>query len=616
MISSTSKSLQKITLSLENKHFSILPSKPGVYIFKNAQGQVIYIGKASNLKNRVKSYFQSSAQLSPWKQRLVNEIKNIDYILTSSETEALLLECNLIKKYEPKYNVTFKDDKFYKFIKIAQEDFPRILTVRRISKDKARYFGPYSSSKSLDNTLKTLRKIFPYRTCKTLPKKPCLLYHINLCSAPCVGFIPKDEYHKLITQIVLFLEGRSNEIIKDLKKEMGKLAQKREFEKAAEIRDRLIKIQKTLAIQQVISINKIDQDIISMTHEGNLSSINLFIIRQGKLIDKQNFILKHTKYLSDKEILTSFVKQYYRNATNLPKEIILQTEIEDKKNIVKWLESLVQRKMKLTIPRRGHKKKLIKLGKINAREHLKTGERKEKINKTKAREAQLELKSRLDLKKIPKIIECFDISNIQGKEATGSMVVFVSGKPDKSRYRKFKIRTVAEIDDYAMMEEILKRRLKYVKNAQKSKRTKDKAFKTPPDLIIVDGGKGQLNRALEVLKQFKLKIPVIGLAKRLEEIYVPNKSKPFHLPPNSPALLMLRHIRDEAHRFAITYHRKLREKKETLSILDQIPGIGPKKKKALLERFGSVDEIKKASLSKLSRVINKKIARALKEISK
>jgi len=600
-----------------NLKTSTLPSKPGVYIFKNAQDQVIYIGKASDLKNRVKSYFQSSAQLSPWKQRLVNEIKNIDYILASSETEALLLECNLIKKYKPKYNVTFKDDKFYKFIKITlSEDFPRILTIRRISKDKARYFGPYSSSESLDNTLKTLRKIFPYRTCKTLPKKPCLLYHIDLCPAPCVGFISKEGYHKLITQIVLFLEGRSNEIIKELKKEMGKLAQKKEFEKAAEIRDRLVKIQKTLATQQVISINKIDQDIISMAHEGNLSSINIFIIRQGKLIDKQNFILKHTKHLSDKEILTSFVEQYYRNATNLPKEIILQTEIEDKKNIVKWLESLVQRKMKLTIPKRGHKKKLIKLGRINAREHLKTGKRKEKISRVRARESQRELKSVLNLKKIPKIIECFDVSNIQGKEATGSMVVFVSGKPDKSRYRKFKIRTVAQINDYAMMEEVLKRRFTYIKNTQRLKSSKDNAFKTPPDLIIIDGGKGQLSRALEVLKQFKLRIPVIGLAKRLEEIYVPGKSKPIHLLPNSPALLMLRHIRDEAHRFAITYHRKLREKKETLSILDQIPGIGPKKKKVLLEKFGSVDEIKKANLSKLSRVINKKTAKVLKEILK
>jgi len=600
-----------------NLKTSTLPSKPGVYIFKNAQSQVIYIGKALNLKNRVKSYFQSSAQLSPWKQRLVNEIKNIDYILATSETEALLLECNLIKKYRPKYNVTFKDDKFYKFIKITLgEDFSRILTIRRISKDKARYFGPYSSSKSLDNTLRTLRKIFPYRTCKTFPEKPCLLYYINLCPAPCIGLISKKEYHKLIAQIILFLEGKSDEIIKDLKKEMEKLAQKREFEKAAEIRDRLIKIQKTLATQQVISVGKIDQDIISMARENDLSSINLFMIRQGKLIDKQNFILKHTRHLLDKEILTSFVKQYCRSATNLPKEIIIQTEIEDKKNIVKWLESLVQRKMKLTIPKRGQKRRLIKLGRVNAKEYLKAKERKEKINKTKAREAQLELKSRLNLKKIPKVIECFDVSNIQGREATGSMVVFVSGKPDKSRYRKFKIRTVAQINDYAMMEEVLKRRLTYIKNTQRSKSSKDNAFKTPPDLIIIDGGKGQLNRALEVLKQFKLKIPVIGLAKRLEEIYVPNKSKPFHLPPNSPALLMLRHIRDEAHRFAITYHRKLREKKETLSILDQIPGIGPKKKKALLERFGSVDGIKKANLSKLSRIISKKTARALKEILK
>ena len=283
---------------------------------------------------------------------------------------------------------------------------------------------------------------------------------------------------------------------------------------------------------------------------------------------------------------------------------------------MKWLESLIQRKMKLTIPKRGQKRRLIKLGQVNAKEYLKAKERKEKINKTKAQEAQLELKSRLNLKKIPKIIECFDISNIQGREATGSMVVFVSGKSDKSRYRKFKIRTVAQINDYAMMEEVLKRRLTYIKNTQRLKSSKDNAFKTPPDLIIIDGGKGQLNRALEVLKQLKLKIPVIGLAKRLEEIYVPNKSRPFHLPPNSPALLMLRHIRDEAHRFAITYHRKLREKKETLSILDQIPGIGPKKKKALLEKFGSVDEIKKTNLSKLSRIISKKTARALKEILK
>jgi len=573
------------------KKLNFLPRKPGVYLFKNKRAEVIYVGKATNLKSRVKSYWQRTQDLSPWKKIMMKEIADLEYILTSSEKEALFLEANLIKKYHPKFNVIFTDDKNFLYIKISHEDFPLIYTVRRVSKDKAKYFGPYTSANSARYTLNLLRKIFPYRTCQNLPKKACLEYHLNRCPAPCEGKVSKHEYAKLIDQIIKFLKGDYFELQKNLKEKMKILSERKLFEYAALTRDKLFALENVMAKQKVIYPKNLNQDIISLVQK-KIAAANLFQIRAGKLIDRKNFILKNIENQTSAEILASILKLYYAQTQDYPKEIIIREKIENQKE----LENLT--KAKILIAQRGKKRQLIKLGEENAHDYLEKKEFLWQKEDKKAAVALKELAKQIKLKIPPKRIEAYDISNIQGLLAVGSMVVFENGQPKKSDYRKFKIKTVFQADDPAMMAEVIKRRFSNLNL-------------TKPNLIILDGGRGQLGVVLKILKSLKIKIPTAALAKKHEDLYLPNKKAPIQLSQN--ASFLLQRIRDEAHRFAIGFYQSKHQKELKKSILDEIPGLGPKKKKLLLDRFGSLPNLKQSDNNEVEEIVGKKLTKIIRE---
>jgi len=576
--------MKKLKRKLKN-----LPSKPGVYYFKSGK-EIIYVGKAKNLKKRISSYFQKNT--FSHKPEMIDKITDFDYIITSSEKEAILLEANLIKKYKPKFNVILKDDKNFTYIKITDEDFPQITLTRQKINDKAKYFGPYLSANSAKNILNIIRKIFPFRTCRRMPKRPCLLYHLNYCPAPCIGKIGKNKYKKNIEKIIRLLKGNFREIIKELKKEMDANAQRQKYEKAAELRDKIFLLEEASNQQKIFYLQDIDQDILSLV-KNKESAINIFSIREGKINQKKTFILKNTENIPKKEIYSSFIKQYYRDNPDKPKEVILSQKI----NGQKLLEKVFQFKIKIT--KKGKKFQLFKLGELNAKEYLKQNQQiKEKeiaINKTLE-----ELKKKLYLKKIPKRIEAYDISNIQGVNPVGGMIVFEKGKPKKSDYRKFNIKYVKGINDTAMIAEALERRLK----------NKDWAL---PDLIILDGGKGQLNAGLKVLEKLKIKIPIISIAKKMEKIFLRGQKHPLLIPQNSPLLYLIQNIRNEAHRFAIGSFHKRHQKESYHSFLDEIPGIGPKTKKKILSYFGSLSALKKAPFKEIKRIMGKKKANILKK---
>lgn len=606
-----------------------LPQKPGIYIFKDAKGQVLYVGKAAKLRTRVNSYFTRSEKLSVEKKIMLSKIYQIDHIIVSSEIEALLLESNLIKKYKPQYNVVLKDDKQYKYIKIDYtDDFPKIYTVRRIEKGPASYYGPYTDAYAVKQTLNLLNKLFPYRECnqnifvddlEELKRKVCLRYHIKRCLGPCVGKISKDEYNNLIRQCELFLQGKQSTILSEIKKKMWEAAKERDFEKAAFFRDQIEDLSKIIAEQKVISTRKLNQDIISyyLYKQGKQSSnksgdiaINLFIVREGKLVGKENFRLAAPKNSTIGEVLASFIKQYYATQNLLPDELIVQSEIFDKKIISAWLSKRRGKKVKILVPKRGRIKKLINLGVENAKGYLKLFQKTEIKEEIDAALAELAKIFKLPI--VPKRIECFDISNIQGQAATGSMVVFESGKPCKSEYRRFRIR-VSKISDVEMLKELLSRRFKNSLAFQDLRPADRWAL---PDLIIIDGGKPQLNVALSVLSEFNLKIPVLALAKKFEEIYSLNFTWPKRLPLNSPVLHLLQRIRDEAHRFAHNYHKKLKEKEMVCSFLDKVFGMGEKRKKLLLAKFKTPKAIRKAGFGELKKVVGEKVARQIVKLSK
>lgn len=586
-----------------------LPQKPGVYIFKDQRGRILYIGKAQNIKKRVSSYFQKSKDLWPNKRSMIEKIESIDYIITFSETEALLLENNLIKKYRPRYNIVFKDDKQYKYIKIDYtDDFPRLYTVRKIEKGPASYFGPFTDGLALKQTLQLLRKLFPFRDCNQnifvdnmheLKRKACLRYHIKRCLGPCIGKVSKEEYNQVIRSCLLFLQGKQEKIIKNLKRQMKKAAQKQDFEHAAILRDQVKNIEKIIAKQIIISPKPLSQDVISFIKNERAAYFNLFAIREGKLLGKENFTLKIPQQSKNEEILSSFIKHYYSETKDLPKEIILPNEMEEKESIEKWLKQLAAPgKIKITIAKKGRKKRLIQMGIENIKSEIK------KRKKDKNKNGLDELAKTLGLKKAPKRIECYDISFLFGKEACGSMVVFENNQIKKSEYRRFKIRNPDLKDDLGMLKEVLTRRFSMAKEKGKSW--------SRPDLIVIDGGKGQLFMTLKVLAKLKLDIPAIALAKKEEKIYLPQERKPVILPRSSKALHLLQQIRDESHRFAISYHRKLRKKRSLASFLDQIKGIGPKRKKDLILTFRSPEKIRKAKEKDLEKIVGKKIAKAIK----
>lgn len=589
-----------------------IPSNPGVYIMKDADGKVLYVGKAISLSNRVKSYFQSSAKPHALTPNMIPYIKDIEYIITDNEVEALILENNLIQKYKPKYNIKLKDDKRYPYLKITSEDYPRIAMTRNVERDGSKYFGPYVHAKATRQTIKEITKAFPIRSCNLdlsdgkLNHRPCLNYHISRCLAPCAGLVSKDEYQEVAKNVCSFLRGNGEQVIKNLTEKMIQASNNLEFERAAQIRDRINSIQQILEKQKISSSDGEDQDIIGFYQKNDDVCVVLLMVRGGKMQDQEHFFLNGTEGATPVEILTAFIEQYYHEASFVPKSIILPNEVEMASSLEKWLSEKRGSTVSLIIPQKGKKLDMVEMAQKNAKSILER-EKALTIYKKDDNPALIGLRDLLSLPRQPSRIDCFDISNLGGNLAVGSMVVFQDGLPNKSEYRRYRIKTVQGQDDFAMMKEVITRRIRSALDGE-----------TPlPDLMIVDGGKGQLNSALEALKSANLdnKQPIIGLAKKFEHIFIPNRSEPIILDDHSPILHLLQRIRDEAHRFAITYHKKLREKNLTESILDYIPNVGPKRKQLLIQHFGSIEGIRKATIDELRSVngITQKIAESIRK---
>ena len=573
---------------------------------KDHNGNIIYVGKAINLRNRVRSYFHDSADLHPRTRQMVQKITDIEWIVVGSELEALILEMNLIKKYRPFYNIRLKDDKRYPYIKVHwQDDFPKVTVTRRMVQDGSRYFGPYTSVWAVHQTLDVLRKIFPYLTCDREitgeDKRACLYFDIKLCTAPCIGEISKNNYRQMIDDLCRFLEGRTNPIVNRLKNEMQSEADKLNFEKAAVIRNQIQAIDQIVEKQKVISSEQVDSDVIAMAREDGEACIQIFFVRNGKLIGREYFILEGTEEAEDQKIIEEFLKQFYAEAANIPAEVLLPEEIEEANIIRQWLNTKRGgEKFELLVPHTGLPNDLLEMAKENAVETLKALRTQWQADTNRQSEALAQLQDVFKLAEPPNRIECYDISNTQGTASVGSMVVFTQGVPNKKLYRKFNIKTVEGPDDFASMEEVLNRRFRRWKAAQEQQSigTKfDEAFALLPDILIVDGGKGQLSRAVSIMNEYNLadKFIVAGLAKQEEELFLPNNPISIKLEKNSQGLYLIQRIRDEAHRFAITAHRKRRSKIGLASQLDKIPGIGPVKRRALLLKFGSIEGILRAS---------------------
>jgi excinuclease ABC subunit C len=602
-----------------------LPTKPGVYLMKDTNDRILYVGKAVNLRARVRSYFHASAQAHPKQMRLVASIADLEFIVTASELEALILESTLIKRHKPKYNVRLKDDKRYPYIKVTwQEDFPRVLIVRRMERDGARYFGPFTASWAVQQTLHTLRRVFPYLTCnRTITgqdERACLYLDIGLCLGPCVGASNRKEYRAMIDGLCRFLEGKSDEIVADLESKMQSAAERWDYEQAATHRDQLEAIHRVIERQKIVSAAMADQDVIAFARADGDACVQVFFIRHGRLIGREYFVLDGTADEDDAEIVGSFVKQFYDDAAYVPPEILLPHEIDEALVVQQWLRSRRGTKVTLKVPRRGQKRELVEMAAENAGETLRNLRAQWLVDEGRQANSLAELQESLGLQSPPNRIECYDISTTQGAATTGSMVVFVKGVPRKSDYRRFRIRSVEGTDDYGSMREMLRRRFRRLSDRELQKEgspgSRKGTWDLMPDMLVVDGGKGQLNVALEVLNEFGLRdvIPAVGLAKREEEVFLPDQSDPVLLPRTSEGLYLLQRIRDEAHRFAVTYHRKVRTRQTIVSQLDGVPGIGPKRRSALLKHFGNIDAIRAASVEDLAAVqgMTRKAAEQLK----
>ena len=582
-----------------------LPSKPGVYLMKNDEGQIIYVGKAVNLKNRVRSYFRTQREDAAKTKALVKHIADFEYIIVDSELEALILECNLIKKYRPKYNISLKDDKTYPYLKITNEDYPRVIITRRVLKDGARYYGPYPSVTMLKETLELMRRIFPFRSCQQRTfnnERPCLNYHIQKCYAPCAGKISKADYNKLIDEIAQFYEGKQEHLVDRLKKEMEAASEQLEFERAARLRDQLQGIEQIITNQKAALSRDDDEDVIAMARGIGEACVQIFFVRGGKIIGRENYFLDNTDESSRGEILASFIKQFYLNSQFIPPLISVETELEEQEVLEEWLTDKREGRVHLKVPKRGQQKDLIEMVGRNALEALNKKEMELERQKTRTLGAMEELKRYLGLAVLPRRIECYDISNTQGTESVGSMVVFEEGQPKKDQYRRFRIKTVEGPNDFASMYEVLSRRFAHAA-AEQEQAEENAKFAKLPDLIIIDGGKGQPQFARRAMaEQGYSDIATFGLAKKEELLFQENEDEPIVLPRDSQSLFLVQRIRDEAHRFAITYHRSLRGKRNLASVLDDIPGVGEKRKKKLLQHFGSFSKIQEATVEELAEV--------------
>jgi excinuclease ABC subunit C len=636
---------EKVEARLEGK-LRLLPTLPGVYLFKDDQGKIIYVGKAINLKNRVRSYFSGQQNNAPKTRVLVKRIRDLEYIVTDSEVEALILESNLIKKYKPKYNIRLMDDKNYPYLRVTvQEKFPRLEIARTVHRDGSRYFGPYTNATAVHETLRLLKRVFPLRSCKQASfkhqERACLNAHIKRCAAPCQGLISAEDYRKMIDEVCLFLEGRQEALAKKLKKRMQKASEELNFEKAAELRDQLQAIETVIEKQKIVSSgSQEDYDVLHYARETQLACVQVLFVRAGKVSGSDYFLLEGVQEMEGREILLAFLQQYYHRAEFIPPQIILPERLEEQKKpeaaeaeaidykeeqkpevaeewseqevqeehnklteqgeqelVEAWLKEKRGSKVVLRVARRGHKKELLALAAKNARENL---QREHNIREEKRKhheQALQELAGYLQMAEPPHRMECYDISNIQGQEAVASMVVFEAGRANPSAYRRFRIKTVEGPDDFASMAEVIRRRFLNARNG-------NPRFTPLPDLVVVDGGKGQLSAARAVMRELGYaRIPAVGLAKQEEWIFLEEREEPLILPRDAQGLYLLQRLRDEAHRFAITYHRLLRGKRNLSSVLDDIPGLGPKRKAALLKYFGlSLQKIRQASLEELEKV--------------
>lgn len=609
-----------MTSNLIAEQLKQLPAAPGVYLFRDVEGNILYVGKASNLHQRVRSYFSAVQKLS-WKlQRMVSRVNDVDFFVTASEQEALILELNLIKRHRPRYNVRLKDDKTFPYLKIdLDKEWPGVYVTRRMEQNGGRYFGPFASTGSVRQTLKLIKSIFPFHSCSKpvtgTDIRPCLKYDINQCPGPCIGAVSREEYGKVIKQVILFLEGKQEAVVRELEDRMKRTAEALDFEQAAFIRDQIQAVNSIIEGQRIAAIVKGEQDVIAFASDRNQTCVQIFFIRGGKLIGRESFVLEGTRSEEPYQIMASFIKQFYSSSPYVPHLLLLQYPVEEKEVIKEWLQSKRGARVHIQVPVRGNKKHLINIVAENAQQGLEQLRIKQLSSSAGLSAALSEIKTVLQLSRLPSRMECYDISNIQGAGAVGSMVVFEKGRPKTSDYRRFRIKTVSGANDYAMMQEVLKRRFKRATPMNGDTSTSG-SWAVLPDLVLIDGGRGQLNTALSVMKETGAgSVPVASLAKENEEIFIPQGAKPVILPRSSQGLHLLQRLRDEAHRFALGYHHKIHKRESFGSALDSIPGIGPRRKRALLRKFGSVRVIQGASEEELAATagMNRNLAKKVKE---
>ncbi len=605
-----------------------VPKRPGVYLFRNDRAQVVYVGKAASLRNRMRSYFGAPHSMEAKLLNLRSAIADFEYVVTHTEQEALHLEATLIKRHQPFYNVRLKDDKHYPYLKVdLTNPVPRVYITRRVEKDGARYFGPFASASSVRKTLDITKKLFPWRSCtKTITwddPRPCLEYYIHRCIAPCASLCTKEEYDEVIRETILFLEGRTDEVLRHLRSQMDGASEALAFERAATLRDQIHAIERVTETQIVASAKPADEDIFGLARSENEAAVQALFVRGTKLVATDHFTLDGAKDASDGEVLASFLKQFYGSATYVPRRVLLPADVPDAALLVAWLSERRGGPVQIVVPKRGEKRRLLEMAQTNASEALQQARARWLADAGKTQAALDGLQEELNLPDPPRRIECYDISNIQGTNAVGSMVVFVDGQPRPKEYRRFKIRTVQGANDFAMMAEVLKRRFRKADapaerdGSAADGAAKAQAWRTLPDLLIVDGGKGQLGAALDAMRDLGVeRVPAAGLAKRHEELFVKDMSEPIVLPRTSQALYLVQRVRDEAHRFAVTYHRGLRKKAGMQSALDAVPGVGPKRKRALLRKFGSVKAIREAPLDEIASTLGftRSLAEKVKEL--
>ncbi len=600
-----------------------LPDRPGVYLMKDSRGDVLYVGKAQSLRNRVRSYWQKQAPGGEIHRirSVIDRVADIEVTEVDSVSEALLLEANLIRRFKPRFNVRLKDDKSYPYIKITRaDDFPRVERTRKLVNDGSRYFGPYASASSVDESMNLVRRLFPFRTCTIEIKdgqralqRPCLLYHIKRCQGPCIEAIGRADYGADIAQIELFLEGRQETLVKALGREMATAAERTDYERAAGLRDKIRAIERTMESQKMAAFARTELDLVGLARQDNQAAINLFVLRDGKMIGRDVYLLDAARDASDDEVLTSFLEQYYARATSIPREVLVPTEIGEPGVLETFLGERRGGPVHLRIPLRGERRKLMTLATRNATEMLAREQARWLADHGKTLAALEQLAEALGLSAPPLRIECYDISNFGGAQSVGSMVVFEDGKPRTGEYRRFRIKTVQGPNDFASHQEVLRRRFRLARTGEEG--NEEERRWAMPDLVIVDGGKGQVSAAKAVLDELGLHdLPLAGLAKEREELFLPDRSDPIVLPPTSSALYLVQRLRDEAHRFAITYHRTLRDRRTVRSAFDDLPGVGPKRKRELLKVFGSIKRVRDAPVEQIAAVpgIGRSLAERIK----